>query len=213
MTGAGRAALLRISRLLDYPDAEFFAAIPEMRADIGQHLAERDAAVLTAFLDALAGLGPERAQEEYVRVFDHDPAASLYLAWHRYGNDRGQGRAMAALNRLYRAAGLEPLPGVLPDYLPRVLEFLAVCEDWAAEALFDGFGPELAALEKHVAAEGLPHAALLRLALEEPRHQWPEKFKPRTHDATRRPMAAPEPEFSPAAHPAMSRGSAPGRHA
>ena len=132
MTVNERKALVRISRLLDYPGEEFFADIPEMRADIRANLEGREAAELAAFLDALEAAGPKAAQEAYVRVFDHDPQASLDLAWHRYGNDRGQGRAMAALNGLYRAAGFEPVPGVLPDYLPRVLEFLSVCEDWAA---------------------------------------------------------------------------------
>ena len=203
MTEGERTALAYISRLLEYPDAAFFAAIPEMRADIRANLEGGEAAQLGAFLDALEALGPQGAQEEYVRVFDHDPSASLYLAWHRYGNDRGQGRAMAALNGLYRTAGFEPLPGSFPDYLPRVLEFLSVCEDWAAEALLDGFGPELAALEKRLAELDCAQAPLVRLALKGLRRDWPERFKPRAHDPTRRPMAAPEPEFSPATHPAM----------
>lgn len=203
MTENERKALHRISRLLDYPDAEFFAAIPGMRADIGENVEGAEAEALTAFLDALEKLGPQAAQEDYVRVFDHDPSASLYLAWHRYGNDRGQGRAMAALNGLYRAAGFEPLPGSFPDYLPRMLEFLSVCEDWAVEALLDGFGPELAALEKRLAALDCAQAPLVRLALKGLKRDWPGRFKPRAHDPTRRPLAAPEPEFSPATHPAM----------
>ena len=205
MTVNERKALVRVSRLLDYPGEEFFADIPEMRADILANLEGREAAELAAFLDALEAAGPKAAQEAYVRVFDHDPQASLYLAWHRYGNDRGQGRAMAALNGLYRAAGFEPVPGMLPDYLPRVLEFLSVCEDWAAEAVLDGFGPELAELEKRLFALDCAQAPLVRLALAGPRRDWPERFKPRAHDPTRRPLASPEPEFSPATHPAMDR--------
>lgn len=206
MTVNERKVLVRISRLLDYPGEEFFADIPEMRADILANLEGREAAELAAFLDALEAAGPKAAQEAYVRVFDHDPQASLYLAWHRYGNDRGQGRAMAALNGLYRAAGFEPVPGVLPDYLPRVLEFLSVCEDWAAEALLDGFGPELAELQKRLFALDCAQAPLVRLALAGPRRDWPGRFKPRAHDPTRRPLASPEPEFSPATHPAMDSG-------
>ena len=206
MTEGERTALAYISRLLEYPDAAFFAAIPEMRADIRANLEGGEAAQLGAFLDRLEALGPQGAQEEYVRVFDHDPSASLYLAWHRYGNDRGQGRAMAALNGLYRTAGFEPLPGSFPDYLPRVLEFLSACEDWAAEALLDGFGPELAALEKRLSELDCAQAPLVRVALKGLRRDWPGRFKPRAHDPTRRPMAAPEPEFSPASHPAMDPG-------
>lgn len=53
------------------------------------------------------------------------------------------GRALAGLNELYRDAGFEPVQGLLPDYLPLVLEFFAAAPDWARVVLLDGFGKEL----------------------------------------------------------------------
>lgn len=194
MTESGRAILALTSTLLEYPDEDFFASIPAFKREIETSPAllgnAAARAVLTRFLDDLEKAGSGAAREKYVAVFDHDPAASLYLSWHRYGNDRSQGKAMAALNGLYRASGFEPLPGVMPDYLPRMLEFLSVCEDWAAEVVLDGFGPELAALEKHLAEVESFHAPLLQAALLPLRQDWPERFKPRTGpDPTARPMA------------------------
>lgn len=196
MTEAEKGLFMLASRLLEYPDSELFEALPELQADL--HAAEAENASptgLAALVDWLAQTGLMGAQEHYVRVFDHDPGASLYLSWHRYGNDRGQGKAMAALNGLYRAAGLEPEPGVLPDYLPRVLEFTGASEDWAIEALLDGFGPEMDAMERHLAEIESPYAALFKAFLDPLRAAWPEKLKPRTDpDRTLRPLARPEGE-------------------
>lgn len=193
MTDAQRRALALASRLLEYPDADFFASLPQLEAEAAA-LAE-ECPALADFLAQIRLAEGESCRQDYVALFDHDPAASLYMSWHRYGNDRSQGRAMAALNGLYRAAGFEPVPGVMPDYLPRMLEFLAVCEDWAAETLLDGFGPELHKLLAHLQSAQCPQAAMLAAALEPLRQQWPQRFLPRAKpDPTQRPMARPEPE-------------------
>lgn len=206
-----QAVLDLVSRLLDYPDAAFFAAIPavrdELRAASAPEASARSraedagfppasaSAVLTAFLDRLEAQGTDLAQQAYVATFDHDTEASPYLAWHRYGNDRGQGRALAALNGLYRASGLEPEQGALPDYLPRVLEFLSLCEDWAAEVLLDGFGPELAGIHRRLVEMNSAYAPVLGVALEPLKARWPQRLAPRTAaDPTIRPLARPEPE-------------------
>lgn len=186
--------LLLLSRLLDYPDVQFFAAICDMRAEIAL-LAREDQDAPTLFLDSLEQMGSNKAEEAYVATFDHDPAASLYLAWHRYGDDRGQGRAMAALNGLYRAAGFEPEAGTLPDYLPRLLEFLALCDDWAREVALDGFGPELLGLAEHLESSNSAYAPLLRAALAPLKAQWPQFFAARNKiDPTIRPLARHKPE-------------------
>lgn len=188
--------LVLASRLLEYPDEDLFSELADIRSDANKlSLPARE--LLPEFLDKLENMRLSGAQEHYVRIFDHDPAASLYLSWHRYGNDRAQGKAMAALNGLYRASGFEPLQGVLPDYLPRMLEFLAVCEAWACETLLDGFGPELAKIEKRLEECESPYALLLKMAFGPLREKWPSYFQPRIKpDRTKRPMAQPEEEES-----------------
>lgn len=199
MMEAEKGLLRMCSRFLEYPDGTMLEEASEILADL--RLLEQGKTTshesLINFLEWLSGTGLVGAQEHYVRIFDHDPGASLYLSWHRYGNDRGQGKAMAALNGLYRAAGFEPVRGTLPDYLPRVLEFLAVCEDWAVETLLDGFGPEMAAIEKRLAETESPYASLIHAAITPMRNNWPEHMQPRTMtDRTIRPMARPEMENS-----------------
>ena len=52
-------------------------------------------------------------------------------------------KGLSRLRELYRDAGFEPVQGLLPDYLPLVLEFFAAAPDWARVVLLDGFGKEL----------------------------------------------------------------------
>lgn len=95
---------------------------------------------LREFIRSARSKGLSRLREEHVAIFDMDSKCSLSLAWHRYGDDPRLGRALAGLNELYRDAGFEPVQGLLPDYLPLVLEFFAAAPDWARVVLLDGFG-------------------------------------------------------------------------
>lgn len=197
MSDAERLVCVLAGRLLEYPDAALMAEIPDLRSDMGIAAQEipATAKVLDEFMARLEAGAPRENMERYVATFDHDPASSMYMAWHRYGNDRGQGKAMAALNGLYRAAGFEPVQGALPDYLPRMLEFMASAPDWAIEVLLDGFGPEMGRLAEHLEEMESPYADLLGAALKPLAARYPERFKPRAKpDPTIRPMARPEPE-------------------
>lgn len=197
MTGAERVCLDLASRALDYPDDMFYANLESLEADARQAL-EKDTPQLGALLEFISDmrqLESRKAQQIYVATFDHDPDASLYMAWHRYGNDRGQGQALAALNGLYRTAGFEPQFGSMPDYLPRMLEFMASADEWAVEIILDGFGPEIMRLINHLEEKEALHAKLLSCAMEPLRKYWPILLVPRNSpDPTIRPMANPEPE-------------------
>lgn len=199
MTDECRVALTHMGRLLAYPDEQLFLALPAL-AEEAAALKDYEATAsysgaAQAALDALAQKGQPRAAEEYVGIFDHTSAASLYLAWHRYGNDRAQGKALAALNGLYRTAGFEPVQGAMPDYLPKMLEFMAIAPDWAVEALLDGFGPEIMGIIATLSQMQSIYARPLEKALQPLQALYPDQFKPRTGpDPTKRPMANPEAE-------------------
>lgn len=195
MSESEKAALMLVSRLLEYPDKAWFSSLAGICGEASHLLAPAGAETISAFCGKVEAEGEQAAREDYVSTFDHDPAGSLYLSWHRYGNDRSQGKAMAALNALYRAAGFEPMQGSLPDYLPRMLEFMAICDDWAVEAMLDGFGPELEKLSRHLSEQKSPYAHLAALALAPLKRDHPDFFRPRSRpDPTIRPMANPQEE-------------------
>lgn len=204
-----RALFALASSLMEYPDHEFFESLPELLNEFKEELSAPEnakaAETVEKFTQALREDGETLSQEKYVALFDHHPDACLYLAWRRYGSDRSQGRAMGALNALYKTAGFEPLKGVLPDYLPRVLAFFSLAEEWAIEACLDGFGPEMQSLDDKLREIGCPQGPLLSMALDPLRAKWPDHFKPRSgRDPTARPMARIEKERAPLLGPYFS---------
>lgn len=209
MNQSRRAVFALVSALLEYPDEEYFKTLPDLLEEFNDVLSDPQnlecREVVENYIQALREDGESLSQEKYVSVFDHHPDASLYLAWRRYGSDRSQGRAMGALNALYRTAGFEPVQGTMPDYLPRTLAFFSIAEEWAIEACLDGFGPEMQSLDDKLKEIGCPQGPLLTLALAPLREKWPDHFKPRSGpDPTARPMARPEKEYAPLLGPYFS---------
>ena len=127
MNDSDRQLLLAVSGLLHYPDDDFFVQARSFE-ELCDLLSVVRACPLREFIRSARSKGLSRLREEHVAIFDMDSKCSLSLAWHRYGDDPRLGRALAGLNELYRDAGFEPVQGLLPDYLPLVL---------------DGFGKEL----------------------------------------------------------------------
>jgi len=74
------------------------------------------------------------AEEEYVEHFELDPRCPLYLGSHSFDEPKTCAQAavsdrngyMIELLGIYRHLGLTPTNEELPDYLPLVLEFLAL---------------------------------------------------------------------------------------
>ncbi|MEG1610274.1 MAG: nitrate reductase molybdenum cofactor assembly chaperone [Bilophila sp.] len=160
-----RITLGCLSVLLRYPDETTLPLFSTMREELPLYCEPEAVRCLWDFLARLERHGVCVMQEEHVRTFDLDTACSPHLAWHRYGDDPRLGRALASLNELYRDAGFEPLPGELPDYLPMMLEFLAVCPAWAKDVLLDGFGSELTALSTRLTAAANPYTPLVQEAV------------------------------------------------
>jgi nitrate reductase delta subunit len=115
-----------LSRCLAYPDPAVVAALPEMgsaAADVADsHARDR----LSDFISRLKAQPLLALQEHYTAVFDLNPSASLNLTYHLMGDREDRGRALAELIEVYRQAGFEPAVDDLPDFLPLLLEFLAV---------------------------------------------------------------------------------------
>jgi nitrate reductase delta subunit len=139
------------SVLLDYPDAEWFAKLPAVRALVAP-LPGDVRAPLERFLDAASAAGGQEWERRYVTTFDLKRKCSLYLTYYATGDTRKRGTALVTIQDAYRAAGWEfDASDELPDYLPAVLEFSALCDDEIAAALLsshrDGIEVLRAALE------------------------------------------------------------------
>jgi nitrate reductase delta subunit len=90
-----------------------------------------------------------------------DPAATMNLTYHIYGDNEERAAALARLQRNYERAGWERATGELPDYLPLMLEFLAVCgHPEHAEVVWEGL-QGLGKLTAHLEKEAPVYASLL----------------------------------------------------
>jgi nitrate reductase delta subunit len=101
-----------LSVLLDYPEEDAVGASGV--AEIERFLAWQRATPL------------EARRQVYVRTFDFDRRATLYLTYHTHGDRRQRGMELVRIKRRYAEAGLPFTAGELPDYLPALLEFAAL---------------------------------------------------------------------------------------
>ena len=129
-----------ISRLLDYPTAQMFAAKDELKAIVEQTeaLTSQNRSQLLDFIEQLTTRDIFDAQESYDLLFDRGRALSLLMFEHVHGESRDSGQAMVDLMNVYKTNGFEVNSSQLPDYIPLYLEFLseqtpAFIEEWLGD--------------------------------------------------------------------------------
>ncbi|GBF11159.1 nitrate reductase molybdenum cofactor assembly chaperone [Tepidibacillus sp. HK-1] len=64
--------------------------------------------------------------ERYVQTFDFNEKTALYLTYFQHKDQKERGPALLQLKDEYRKAGFYLESSELPDYLPVILEFLAI---------------------------------------------------------------------------------------
>lgn len=165
-----------LSKLLDYPVDDLYAALPELRAALAQGCSAEERRVLEGFLDHLAGMAPTEAQARYVQTFDLTPQHALHLTHHLFGDDKNRGPALIDLAEFYREYGLElaigaandedaqtPAVNELPDYLPLMLEFATQLDAEEARMFLSQWSKVLGQLAANLEAAQSPYAPLIRL--------------------------------------------------
>jgi len=170
-------ALKALAALLEYPDEDIVAALPEIEAALageGELTADDRAAVagLIRFLGASDLLD---AQEAYVELFDRGRAVSLNLFEHVHGEARDRGQAMVDLKKLYATHGLELSANQLPDYLPVFLEFLATRPRDEAQGSLGDVAHILASIGAGLGRRASPWQAAFRALLRLAGERHPEK--------------------------------------
>jgi nitrate reductase delta subunit len=159
MTDEDRTLCKVLSFLLDYPVAESVPAAEELSTD--RMTDSKSRRLLQEFVDYLKGTPLMRLQETYTATFDLNPATSLNLTYHRWGDSKERGGALVRLVDLYAQAGYEIADGELPDYLPLVLEFLSVGPPGSAREIMAEYHPQVTMLASRLAEASSPYAALV----------------------------------------------------
>jgi nitrate reductase delta subunit len=165
MTDDRKALLKLLSLCLAYPEAEARGTLPEMEAAAERLSDPRMRDRLIDFLKLLSAQPLLKLQEHYTAVFDLNPSASLNLTYHLMGEREDRGRALAELIEVYRRAGFAPAVNDLPDFLPLVLEFLAVTAGGENHELIRRCLAAVPAVAQRVKDSGSMYAAPLELVL------------------------------------------------
>ncbi len=105
----------------------------ERAEQLAEALSERHPEVAAALGRFLAD---PLAEEDYVELFELDPKCALYLGSHTYEEPKTCAQSgvsdrngyMIELQGIYRHFGLAPDPTELPDYLPLMLECVALTD-------------------------------------------------------------------------------------
>lgn len=116
-----------LSVLLHYPDEDLLNRLDEIASIADRsHSAEIKSAI-HAYIHYLQTHSSIHVQERYTAVFDMNPATTMNMTYHAYGDNENRAAALAHLQHNYGQAGWERITGELPDYLPMMLEFLSIC--------------------------------------------------------------------------------------
>lgn len=134
--------------LLTYPTAELQAACAEIPGVLKQErvIPRKRRKAIEPLVTYLRDGELLQLQEAYTALFDRSRRVCLHLYEHYHGESRDRGKALVRLQQLYEQHGLEHDPQELPDYLPMVLEFLALLPPKAAKAVLGDAAHILAAI-------------------------------------------------------------------
>ncbi len=160
MTATGPVSPYKLaSVLLQYPTAALFDGLDQLDAAArgGRPAAAR--AAFGRFLGWLRATAPTEVAQHYVETFDLGRRCALYLTYFRYGDTRKRGMSLLAVKTAYRTAGFTPTGDELPDYLPMVLDFAAICP--RGEALLRAHRGDLELLRRALRQAGTPYADVL----------------------------------------------------
>ena len=155
-----------VSILLRFPDQDLIDALPSMRAALEDRSPIAPGGRYHGFIDYLGTHPLVQLQEEYSRIFDLSPETCLNMTYHRCGDGRERGLALAGLIGLYRNSGYEILGSELPDYLPLILEFLSICDEEASLKIIKEWADQVEKLAQHLKENESPYVALLETLCE-----------------------------------------------
>ena len=116
-----------LSVLLNYPDDDLLNGLDEIASIADRSPSAEIKSAIQAYIHYLQTHAPIHVHEKYTAVFDMNPATTLNVTYHAFGDNEKRAAALARLQRNYEQAGWERVTGELPDYLPMMLEFLSIC--------------------------------------------------------------------------------------
>lgn len=123
-----RPSFLVLSQLLDFPE-ESTVPIAELTEILP---AGREKPMILTWAEKLAQQPLQTRQEQFTHLFELNKQITLYCTYYRFEDGKERGVVLAKLKMLYEMFGVTLEQAELTDYLPVMLEFLAVGQ-WQAD--------------------------------------------------------------------------------
>jgi len=159
--------LILVARFLDYPDQEFFEERSDFESYVKNNLSSSEwAADFVTKVKPLFELEQKDLQELYVDTFDYKEKSGLYLTAQELGDSRKRGMALIQLQKLISELGFEKADEELADYIPMLLELLAVApENEQVDVLKRRLAYAIHRIVNHLPSSNPYHAILETLML------------------------------------------------
>ena len=177
MTKTRKELYRLIAVLLQYPDQAWLQSVPELASGAKRLTEEKARQVAAEFLDYLASKPLLTLQEIYTAAFDLNPATSLNMTFHLLDDGEKRAALLVRLNQGYQALGYDGPAHDLPDFLPAMLEYLAVCPEDAPADLFRQCMAGLEGLVDRLREPAPAYAKLLDLLADDYRY-WLQAVAP-----------------------------------
>ena len=158
-----KVKLKSLSFLLQYPDYSLVRDLEKCRSEIEAMFEGPEQDLVREMIRHLLQTPVLGLQETFSAAFDLNPATCLNLTYHRYGDAKERGAALARYAQAYEDAGFRPMQPELPDYLPMLLELLAQEEEAALEWMLAENQHAITALAEGLAAGKNPYAGLFQV--------------------------------------------------
>ena len=158
-----KAKLKSLSFLLQYPDQTLVQELKNCRCEIEALFEGSEQEMVRELIRHLLQTPVLALQETFSAAFDLNPATCLNLTYHRYGDEKERGAALARYAQAYEDAGFSAVQPELPDYLPMLLELVAQDEEAALEWMLAENRHAITALAEGLAAGKNPYAGLFQV--------------------------------------------------
>ncbi|WP_099158290.1 nitrate reductase molybdenum cofactor assembly chaperone [Virgibacillus ndiopensis] len=154
------------ANFLHYPDKEWFSILPEIKEEVDTIENPTVNTYLKAFISYLETTPFDQLCEKYVKTFDFHGIATLNLTYNVFKDSRERGAALVKLRQLFADSELVAETDELPDYLPMILEFLAVADEKYIQRLLKLHLNSIKKLEKDLVENDSDYHFLLKAAID-----------------------------------------------
>ncbi len=149
-----------LSLLLRYPEESIQELIKEI------DISEIENQQINEFLEFYKNTPIIKLQEEYVKNFDFNDSATLYLTFHRFKDDTKRGTYLAKLIDYYREKGFNFVGNELPDFLPVVLDFISEMDEEIGIKILESFEKEIEKIYETLKETETAYTKLFELILD-----------------------------------------------